>query len=342
MDKKPVLSVRDLKAYFSLDEGIVKSVDGVSFDAWKGQVVGVVGESGCGKSVTMKSVLRILEKPGKIVGGEILLQKEDNPNEYIDLVKLPENGPEIRDIRGGRIALIPQEPMAAFSPVHTIGDQITEAIRLHRLVSKREAYKICIDTLHAVGMSMPEKRFNSYSWQLSGGLRQRAIIAMAIVSNPSILIADEPTTAIDVTTQAQILKLLKKLQQERDMTILFITHDLGVIAQMTQYVVVMYLGRVMEKGPVDDIFHNPKHPYTRALLDSIPSAQKTTKVKLPTIAGSIPHPFNKPSGCPFHPRCTKMIPNVCNIDPPAETVVGEDHVAYCFLYQNTKEVKDAA
>ncbi len=342
MDKKPVLSVRDLKAYFPLDEGIVRSVDGVSFDAWKGQVVGIVGESGCGKSVTMKSILRILEKPGKIVGGEILLQKEDNLNEYIDLAKLPENGQEIRHIRGGRIALIPQEPMAAFSPVHTIGDQITEAIRLHLPVSKREAYKICIDTLHAVGMSMPEKRFDSYSWQLSGGLRQRAIIAMAIVSNPSILIADEPTTAIDVTTQAQILKLLKKLQQDRNMTILFITHDLGVIAQMTQYVVVMYLGMVMEKGPVDDIFHNSKHPYTRALLDSIPSAQKTTKVKLPTIAGSIPHPFNKPGGCPFHPRCTKMIPNVCNINSPAETIVGEDHVVSCFLYQNTMEVKDAA
>lgn len=342
MDKKPVLSVRDLKAYFPLDEGIVRSVDGVSFDAWKGQVVGIVGESGCGKSVTMKSILRILEKPGKIVGGEILLQKEDNLDEYIDLAKLPENGQEIRHIRGGRIALIPQEPMAAFSPVHTIGDQITEAIRLHLPVSKREAYKICIDTLHAVGMSMPEKRFDSYSWQLSGGLRQRAIIAMAIVSNPSILIADEPTTAIDVTTQAQILKLLKKLQQDRDMTILFITHDLGVIAQMTQYVVVMYLGMVMEKGPVDDIFHNSKHPYTRALLDSIPSAQKTTKVKLPTIAGSIPHPFNKPSGCPFHPRCTKMIPNVCNINSPAETIVGENHVVSCFLYQNTMEVKDAA
>lgn len=342
MNAKPVLSVRDLKAYFNMDEGTVKAVDGVSFDLRKGQVVGIVGESGCGKSVTMKSVLRILEKPGKIVGGEILLKESDDSDHYIDLVKLPENGQEIRSIRGGRIALIPQEPMAAFSPVHTVGDQISEAIRLHRSVSKCAARDICIETLKSVGMSMPEKRFDSYTWQLSGGLRQRAIIAMAIVSNPGILIADEPTTAIDVTTQAQILKLLKKLQQERDMSILFITHDLGVIAQMTQYVVVMYLGRVMEKGPVDKIFHDPQHPYTRALLDSIPSAQKTTKVKLPTISGSIPHPFNKPGGCPFHPRCSRFIAGVCDRELPADFAAGDDHIVSCFLYQHSPEVNHAA
>ncbi len=337
MDQKPVLSVRNLKAYFELDEGIVRSVDGVSFDAWKGQVIGIVGESGCGKSVTMKSVLRILEKPGKIVGGEIMLQAKDDSNQYIDLAKLPEHGKEMRHIRGGEIALIPQEPMAAFSPVHTIGDQISEAILLHQPMSKQEARAISIETLKAVGMSMPEKRFDSYSWQLSGGLRQRAIIAMSIVSNPRILIADEPTTAIDVTTQAQILKLLKTLQQERNMAILFITHDLGVIAQMAQYVVVMYLGRVMEKGPVDQIFHNPQHPYTQALLASIPSAQKTTKVKLPTIAGSIPHPFNKPSGCPFHPRCEQLRPGYCNKELPGEYLVCENHYVSCYPYENAEE-----
>ncbi len=336
-NNKPLLSVRDLQVYFKLDEGTVKSVDGVSFDAYEGKVVGIVGESGCGKSVTMKSVLRIVEKPGEIVGGTILLQKRDNPNEYENLTEMKENSDAIRHIRGGEIALIPQEPMAAFSPVHTIGDQIMEAIMLHSDVSKEQARELSIEALRSVGMSMPEKRIDSYTWQLSGGLRQRAIIAMAIVSNPRLLIADEPTTAIDVTTQAQILKLLKSLQHERNMGILFITHDLGVIAQMAQYVVVMYLGRVMESGPVDAIFHNPKHPYTQALLQSIPSAQKTTKVKLPTISGSIPHPFNKPSGCAFHPRCTKRIPGKCEVNIPPECQVGENQTASCFLYDCAEE-----
>ncbi len=334
---KPLLSVRDLKVHFHLDEGTVKSVDGVSFDAYKGQVVGIVGESGCGKSVTMKSVLRIVESPGKIMAGKVLLSKRDNPDEYLDITEMNEKGKEIRSIRGGEIALIPQEPMAAFSPIHTIGDQIIEAIMLHSDVTKREARQICIQALASVGMSMPEKRVDSYTWQLSGGLRQRAIIAMAIASNPRLLIADEPTTAIDVTTQAQILRLLKDLQQERDMSILFITHDLGVIAQMAQYVVVMYLGRVMEKGPVDAIFHNPKHPYTQALLQSIPSAQKTTKVKLPTISGSIPHPFNKPQGCPFHPRCTRFERGKCNVEQPSEFNVGDQQFACCFLYEGNQE-----
>lgn len=336
--QKPLLSVRDLKVYFHLDEGIVKSVDGVSFDAYKGQVVGIVGESGCGKSVTMKSILRIVEAPGKIMSGQVLLSKRDNPDEFWDLTAMNEKGDEIRAIRGGEIALIPQEPMAAFSPVHTIGNQIIEAIMLHSKVDKKEARNICIRALASVGMSMPEERVDSYTWQLSGGLRQRAIIAMAIAGNPRLLIADEPTTAIDVTTQAQILRLLKDLQQEREMSILFITHDLGVIAQMAQFVVVMYLGHVMEKGPVDAIFHNPKHPYTQALLRSIPSAQKTTKVKLPTISGSIPHPFNKPKGCPFHPRCIHAIKGKCNINLPSEFVVGDQQFVSCYLYGENEEI----
>lgn len=337
-ENKPLLSVRDLQVYFNLDEGVVKAVDGVSFDAHEGQVVGIVGESGCGKSVTMKAVLRILEKPGEIAGGTIKLQKRNQLDEYYDLTAMGSDSQEIRSIRGGEIALVPQEPMSAFSPVHTIGDQIIEAIMLHNPVSKDEARNISIEALKSVGVSMPEKRIDSYSWQLSGGLRQRAIIAMAIVTNPRLLIADEPTTAIDVTTQAQILKLLKKFQVERNMGIIFITHDLGVIAQMTQYVVVMYLGRVMERGPVDAIFHSPKHPYTQALLRSIPSAQKTTKVKLPTISGSIPHPFNKPIGCPFHPRCTKGVKGKCDKSLPPEYIVGENQSASCFLYEGMEEV----
>lgn len=335
-DQKPLLSVRDLQVYFHLDEGIVKSVDGVSFDAYKGQVLGIVGESGCGKSVTMKSILRIVEPPGRIMGGQVLLSKRDHPDEYLDLTAMNEKGKEIRAVRGGEIALIPQEPMAAFSPVHTIGNQIMEAIMLHSNVNKNEAREICVQSLKSVGMSMPEKRVDSYSWQLSGGLRQRAIIAMAIAGNPRLLVADEPTTAIDVTTQAQILSLLKDLQRQREMSILFITHDLGVIAQMAQYVVVMYLGRVMEKGPVDAIFHNPKHPYTQALLRSIPSAQKTTKTKLPTITGSIPHPFNKPKGCPFHPRCIDAIKGKCDVELPVEYIVGDQQFASCFRYEKNE------
>ena len=273
MSDAPLLSVRDLKTYFMMDEGVVKAVDGVTFDVNPGQVFGIVGESGCGKSVTMKAILRIVEPPGKIVNGQILLRKKPNhdADQVIDLVQLDANGKEMRDIRGGQIALIPQEPMSSFSPVHTIGDQIVEAIMLHQTVNKRQARQIALQLFKDVGIPMPEQRLDEYSWQLSGGLRQRAIIAMALSCNPRLLIADEPTTAVDVTTQAQVLRLLRGLQEERNAAIIFITHDLGVIAQMAEYVMVMYLGLVMEQGPVDDIFHAPKHPYTQALLRSIPS-----------------------------------------------------------------------
>ncbi len=275
-NNKPLLAVHDLKAYFPLDEGTVKAVDGVSFDVFPGQVLGIVGESGCGKSVTMKAILQIIEPPGRIIGGEILLSQRKNGTEtenVIDLAKFKPNGSEMRQVRGAEIALIPQEPMSSFSPVHTLGNQIIEAIRLHRHVSKKEALDIAVDLLRDVGIPMPEQRINAYSWQLSGGLRQRAIIAMALSCRPRLLIADEPTTAIDVTTQAQILDLLRNLQKQRDTAIIFITHDLGVIAQMANYVVVMYLGRVMEQGPVNDIFLQSRHPYTQALLRSIPSVE---------------------------------------------------------------------
>jgi peptide/nickel transport system ATP-binding protein len=238
----------------------------------------------------------------------------------------------MRRIRGAEIALIPQEPMAAFSPVHTVGDQIMETILLHQDVSRQEARKIAIDVFRAVGISMPEQRIDAYSWELSGGLRQRAIIAMALSCNPRLLIADEPTTAIDVTTQAQILKLLRKLKEERQTSIIFITHDLGVIAQMADEVVVMYLGMVMEQGPVNEIFKNARHPYTQALLRSIPSVQSTPRLKLPTIAGSIAHPFNRPSGCPFHPRCAYYMRGVCEANRPPMVSVGANHTVSCFLY----------
>ena len=333
----PLLSVRDLKTYFYMDEGVVKAVDGVSFDVNAGQVFGIVGESGCGKSVTMKALLRIVEPPGRIAGGEILLNKSKNGQpQIVDLAKLNANSEEMRSIRGAEIALIPQEPMSSFSPVHTIGDQIIEAIQLHRPMNKADARKTAVDLLKDVGIPMPEQRLNEYSWQLSGGLRQRAMIAMALSCHPRLLIADEPTTAIDVTTQAQVLRLLRKLQQEHNAAIIFITHDLGVIAQMADYVMVMYLGLVMEQGPVDDIFHSPKHPYTQALLRSIPNVNSTPHVSLPTISGSIPHPFNKPKGCPFHPRCTKRIVGKCDVSVPPLKLVGEKQSVSCVLYEDVE------
>ena len=335
---EPLLRVEDLKAYFFMDEGTVRAVDGVSFNVQTGKVVGIVGESGCGKSVTMKAILQILEPGAKIVNGKVTLRSRvhhgdpHSPEELIELTRLGRNSRAMRRIRGAEIALIPQEPIAAFSPVHTVGNQIMETILLHQDVSKKEARQIAIDVFRAVGISMPEQRIDSYSWELSGGLRQRAIIAMALSCNPRLLIADEPTTAIDVTTQAQILKLLRKLQEERQTSIIFITHDLGVIAQMADEVVVMYLGMVMEKGSVQKIFKDAKHPYTQALLRSIPSVQMQSRVKLPTIAGSIAHPFNRPKGCPFHPRCTHFMRGICEVNQPHLIQVDEDHFVSCFLY----------
>jgi peptide/nickel transport system ATP-binding protein len=247
----------------------------------------------------------------------------------------------MRALRGAEIALIPQEPMAAFSPVHTVGAQIIEAITLHasqegRRVSKAEAREIVIGLFRDVGISMPEQRVDAYSWQLSGGLRQRAMIAMALSCKPRLLIADEPTTAIDVTTQAQVLALLRDLKAKYNTAIVFITHDLGVIAQMTNYVVVMYLGRVMEQGPVDQIFHAPAHPYTRALLRSIPTIHGETRTPLPVISGSLPHPFNRPTGCPFHPRCPEAMPG-CATATPKLLPVAEGQSAACFLHHQEAE-----
>src|SRR5215475_9967068 len=339
---EPLLSVRDLRVSFALDEGLVRAVDGTSFDVMPGQVLGVVGESGCGKSVTMKAILQLVERPGRITSGEIHFRRRDGGN-AVDLARLPPRGPDMRDIRGGEIALIPQEPMAAFSPVHTVGDQIIEAILLHghhwqtdRKLSRGEARDITVRLFRDVGISMPEQRVDAYSWQLSGGLRQRAMIAMALSCKPRLLIADEPTTAIDVTTQAQVLALLRDLQAKYNTAIIFITHDLGVIAQMASYVVVMYLGRVMEEGPVDDIFHAAKHPYTQALLRSIPSLYGQTRVPLPVIAGALPHPFNRPPGCPFHPRCPQVMPR-CSIAVPKLKTVTERQLASCFLHNDDAE-----
>lgn len=333
IDGKPILSVRDLKTYFFPDEGVVRAVDGTSFDIYPGKTLGIVGESGCGKSVTSRSILRIVEDPGRIVEGEIMLRRDAGNGHAteVDLVGLNPDGEEMRAIRGDEIALIFQEPMTSLSAHYTIGNQIIEAIRLHRNITKQEARERTIDLLCQVGVPQPERRIDEYSFQLSGGLRQRVVIALALSCDPAILIADEPTTALDVTTQAQILDLLRHLQEQRNMAVILITHNMGVIAEMADDVVVMYLGRDVEKGPVDDIFHAPKHPYTRALLCSIPSLLAPPRVLLPTISGSIPHPYNRPKGCPFHPRCTEAIREVCDREEPVPVPVGDQRVC-CFQY----------
>ena len=331
-----VLSVRNLKTHFPLDEGTVVAVDGTSFDLNAGKTLGIVGESGCGKSVTARSILRILDRPGRIVDGEILWRPDpgNDMDDALDLVQLHPNGKEIRSIRGKEIAYIFQEPMTSFSPVHTVGNQLVEVIRLHLEVSKKDAWQMGIDMLRRVGIPSPEQRINAYSFELSGGIRQRAMIAMALATSPRLLIADEPTTALDVTTQAQILELMRDLQQEHGMAIILITHDLGVIAEMADDVVVMYLGQVVESAPVDDIFHAPKHPYTQALIRSIPSIRSASRETLTAITGSVPHPYNRPTGCSFHPRCPQFMTGTCEQRIPTLLPVEPNHDVSCFLYED--------
>ncbi len=327
---EPILEVRDLKTYFTQDEGVVRAVDGASFALQPGKTLGNVGESGCGKSVTARSILRIVERPGKIEGGEIWLRREDGSR--TDLTKLDPQGIEMRSIRGGEIGLVFQEPMTSFSSYHTVGNQIIEAIRLHSDLSKSQARERAIEMLRMVGIPRPERRIDEYAFELSGGLRQRVMIAMALSAEPRILIADEPTTALDVTTQAQILDLVRRLQDEKGLAVMLITHDMGVIAEMADEVVVMYLGREVERGPVDQIFHDPKHPYTKSLLRSIPSVTATPRSRLRTITGSIPHPYARPKGCPFHPRCPDWIKGTCETAFPATTSAGPRQEVSCFLY----------
>ena len=333
MTNEQLLSVRNLKTHFPLDEGNVIALDGVDLDIKRGKTLAVVGESGCGKSVTARSILRILDRPGEIVDGEILFNKGDGAADaVIDILSLDANGSEMRNMRGGEIGLIFQEPMTSFSPVHTIGKQLSEAVRLHTDLEKNEVRDLCVKSLERVGIPFPEERINSYAFELSGGLRQRAMIALALVCNPTILIADEPTTALDVTTQAQILRLLKDLQSENGMAIMLITHNLGVVAEMADEVAVMYLGKVIESGPVDEIFHDPKHPYTQALLKSIPSVTSEVGERLESISGAVPHPYSRPTGCSFHPRCDQYMAGKCEVEFPAVSNINERHTVSCFLY----------
>jgi oligopeptide/dipeptide ABC transporter ATP-binding protein len=326
----PLLEVRDLRTLFRLDEGSLVAVDGVTFAVSSGRTMGVVGESGCGKSVMARSILRILDARAEIAAGEILYRT--GQGEQVDLVKLDADSERMRALRGEDIALVFQEPMSSFSPVHTIGSQLIEGIRIHRDVSARQARSIGIEALRRVGIPHPEQRIDAYAFELSGGLRQRAMIAIAISCDPKLLIADEPTTALDVTTQAQILDLLREMQRLTGMALLLITHDLGVIAEMADDVVVMYLGQVVESAPVDDIFHAPAHPYTKALLRSIPRVSGPAGGRLATITGSVPHPSNRPTGCPFHPRCPSFMHGVCDVKAPAPVRLAAGHTVRCHLF----------
>ncbi len=326
--RPPILEIRNLKTSFVLDEGVVRAVNDVSLTLEKGATLGVVGESGCGKSVTARSVLQIVGAGGKISDGEILLHRD---HEVVDLTTFDPHGREIRSVRGGEIAMIFQEPMAAFSPVYTIGRQIIEAIQVHTDTSKADARAQTTELLARVGIPHPKRTVDQYPFELSGGMLQRAMIAMALSCGPDILIADEPTTALDVTIQGQILALLKSIQEETGMSIMLISHNMGVIAEMADSVAVMYLGRVIEEAPVWDLFDNPRHPYTQALLESIPMVEEQVQARLRSIKGSVPNPYAIPRACRFHPRCDSFMTGTCDVREPALMPVDTGHRAACFL-----------
>lgn len=324
---QPLLDIRNLKTYFYTDDGVVRAVNGVSLSIDPGKTLGVVGESGCGKSITAFSTMRLIPTPpGKIEDGQILF-RDSASSDAIDLTQLNPKGPQMRSIRGNDIAMIFQEPMTSLSPVHTIGNQIGEAIMLHQNVDKKEARERSIEALNKVRLPRPDRQVDAYPHELSGGMRQRAMIAMALSCNPSLLIADEPTTALDVTVQAQILDLMQNLQDEIGMAIMLITHDLGVVASMADHVAVMYLGKVVEYSDVRTIFKKPRHPYTKGLLNSLPKIGQ--KQRLIPIEGSIPDPFEVPSGCTFAPRCPHAT-DKCKEEPQL-LEVETGHQVSCWL-----------
>ena len=322
-----ILSVKNLVTEFATDEGRVRAVDDVSFDIKAGETLGIVGESGCGKSVTALSIMRLLPQPiGQIMSGEILLQGENLVSMSIE---------QMQKVRGARIGMVFQEPMTALNPVHTIGRQLTEVILLHKKISKDKALKEGIAMLDKVGIPAPDIRMTEYPHQLSGGMRQRVVIAMALACQPSLLIADEPTTALDVTIQAQILELIKELQKEMGMSVLLITHDLGVIAETSASVVVMYAGKVAERGSVYEIFDSPTHPYTRGLLESIPRLDTEPKSKLTIIPGMVPGLLDMPKGCRFENRC-RYRKDSCLLAPPAAETISEGHEVACYEWRELK------
>lgn len=330
-----LLEIKNLKVGFSLREGKVQAVDGISFQIPRGRVLGLVGESGCGKTVASKAIMRI-EAPAVIEAGEILFHR--TPTDTVRLHELDDKGDEVRAVRWKEISMIFQEPMTSFGPMHTIGNQIEEALILHQKLDPKLATEKAIEALKSVGMPRPAVVMTQYPHQLSGGMRQRAMIAMALSCRPSLLIADEPTTALDVTTEAQILELLAERQQALGMSILYITHNLAVIAQIADEIIVMYLGKIVEHADVQTLFDSPKHPYTRALLGSIPRVDQDPEGRLVAIEGAVPDPYSRPKGCPFHPRCPEFMKGVCDVaEPPSVTMPGGTTVN-CFLYSQVEQV----
>lgn len=330
MEKQKILEVKDLQSSFYTHIGEVQAVRNVSFDLYKGDILGIVGESGSGKSQTCMSIMKLLQDPGKVKNGEVLFKGQD---------LVPMNEKEMQHIRGNQISMVFQDPMTALNPVFTIGNQMIEVIRKHKKLNRDEAKKLAIKMLELVGIPSPEDRINSYPHEFSGGMRQRAMIAMALSCDPELLVADEPTTALDVTIQAQVLDLMKDLQQRLGTSIVLITHDLGVIAETCNRVIVMYGGMIMEEATIDDIFHNPKNPYTLGLLLSVPNPKAETKERLIPIPGTPPDLLNPPKGCPFAYRC-KYALNVCYDELPPLFNCGEGHRSRCWLLHKDAPMVD--
>ena len=327
MDNNNIIEVKDLKINIKIDEGTLTAVRGVDFEIKKGETLGLVGESGCGKSLTSKAILGINDKKCK-ASGEIWFEADDLGD--VDLLSLNPKGKEIRSVRGKQISMIFQEPMVAFSPMYTIGNQINEATLLHITKDKKKAKEISMEVMRKVGIANVEKRYNQYPHEFSGGMLQRALIAMALVCNPKLLIADEPTTALDVTVQAQILELMKELQKDFDTSILFITHDLGVVAKMCDRVAVMYLGKIVESADAKEIYANPQHPYTRGLIGSVHKIGSKKEEKLFSIEGTVPLAMNLPEACGFYDRCDARIEGLCNKAEPELVEVAPGHQIACF------------
>ena len=332
---EPLLEVSNLHVDFPSREGIVRAARGVSFSINSGETLGLVGESGSGKTVTAQAILRIIPKPGRVSSGSIVLNQtsESGAARPVNITSLDDRGRTMMTIRRHLVSLVMQEPMSALSPVHTIGKQIIEKLNLDAKRSRRDARKRTIELLDMVGIPNAARHLDAHTFELSGGMRQRAMIAMALASNPSLLIADEPTTAVDVTLQAQILRLLGRLQDELGMAILLITHDLGVVAQIADRVAVMYRGGIVEQGPVADVLGAPRHPYTQGLLESVPDLEDSEATRIATIPGVVPHPFAVVAGCQFHPRCSQVIPEICDQRAPFDTEGSPGHEVCCWLYE---------
>ncbi len=354
-----LLDVKDLQVHFDVRRGTVRALEGVNFTVRRGSTMGIIGESGSGKSVTARAIMHLLAKNGRIVNGEILYYREAPEgnlasSEVIDISQQKANGPLMRSVRGGEIAMIFQEPMSSLTPVYTaglhigesiqlhlkprqpVGDQMAKAIARQNKIPKNEARQIAVEMLDRVGIPRASERVDSYPHELSGGQRQRVMIAIALSCGPKLLIADEPTTALDVTTQAQINDLMLELKDEFGMAIMYITHDLGVIAEMAEDIAVMYLGRIVEQGKTESIFYDPQHPYTKALLKSIPRIGGPAGRRLVVIEGMVPDPFHIPTGCPFHDRCPEVVPGLCNMYEPVLLDTGPEHRAACLLHDAEK------